>query len=177
MRGWPRLPSSPRARLSSAEATALDSASEALRKTEVYLSTLKFSVPLTQAGHERHVSTIHALDHLGRTIDIAMTTRSLDASDADRLRPLVADFLETLHALIAWEKNPEQEAPVARARHLHEEVTSSREHLRAELLEQIAEGTLAPVRAAQTLETLRRLEELAYHLWRLAEHLRGERKR
>jgi hypothetical protein len=39
----------------------------------------------------------------------------------------------------------------------------------------VAEGRESPEDAARALEMLRWLERVAYHLWRLSVHLRGQR--
>ncbi|MCA9580286.1 MAG: Na/Pi cotransporter family protein [Myxococcales bacterium] len=166
-----------RGRLDGSVATDLDAASAALHETEDYVETLEFSGALSEDGHQRHVTTIHALDHLSRLIDLARgapTGSPPENPDLLRLNGLVHQSLSTL---MAWIDNSDQPSPTDGLRHIYETVAEARQHLRSELLAQTASGALSPSAAGVQLERLRWLREVAQHLWRMTENLQGDRMR
>lgn len=165
-----------RGQLVGQSARELDAAAAALHDTEAYVATLKFVSPLPDESHRRYVSTIHAIDHLGRLVDAALEGAPA-AADGPEVRSLVTRTREALAALTEWAHDTARTAPVDSLRHLHEEVASSRRALRAALLARTADGVLSPVEAGAQIERLRWLEGLVHQLYRLADRLRGERLR
>lgn len=168
-------PAVERRALTAEESESLDLAASALRETVDYVASLRFTAPMPEGGHRRYVSTIHTLDHLGRLVDLLLQDHS-GARDGDGgLDHLDDPLLAGLAQLEAWAMDPRRSAPVERLRHVHETIVESRRGLRANLLERAAAGELEAASVGVDLDRLRWLEELAYHLWRVAEHLRGER--
>ncbi len=158
-------------------ADALDAAFAALNATDDYIASLRFAAPLSEVGHRRHMSTIHALDHLRRLLDLSISIEPVsdDASpDLDRVADTVA---ESIASACAWTRDSERAAPRDSLRHAHEAIVESRQQLRTEFLEQTARARISPGLAGARLERLRWLGELAYHSWRLVDRLHGERKR
>ncbi|MGD8862875.1 MAG: Na/Pi symporter [Myxococcales bacterium] len=162
-------------RPSAARAEQLDGAAAALHETEEYVASLQFVTPLSEAGHKRHVSTFHALDHLGRVIDSPLQAphgwpERLEVMD------LFAALGRTLEAMRQFTRDPNRPAPVESLRQLFEEVRSTRHELRPALLETVAVGKITPNAAGAQLDQIRWLEDLVHQFHRLADQLRGERK-
>lgn len=156
------------------ELEQLDRVAAARLETEAYVGTLRFANPLSGPGHERHVSTIHALDHLRQLVDVAM-----DSPDMSRPSPDIREMVERVHGALAplrdWAGDPGRASPSESLRHLAEAMGTTRHTMRADLLVAVADGSTSPAAAGERLETLRWLESIVHHFWRLTEHLRGER--
>ena len=158
-----------------AESEALDAAAAALRETEEYVAAIQFAMPLSGAGHQRHVSTMHALDHLNRLIHFAMTARPVGDAPGPTLKETTERVQRAIAPLIAWAEDSEHPAPVDSLNHAFDAVANTRRELRTTLLRETAAGKVPPAETAAQLEQLRWLEDVAYHAWRLADRLRGER--
>lgn len=162
--------------LSRHQADRLDAAITALRDTEKYLESLRFADPLSGAGQARHVSTVHALNHLGRLLEHTLSAHHVKQLDHQELKALTQRLRDGAAAFSAWAADPHSAPPIDSLHHLYDRIEGTRLKLRADLLAQTAAGTLSPATAARQLETLRWLGRIAYHSWRLADHLRGERR-
>lgn len=156
-------------------AADLEAAAAALRETEEYMAHLEFPTALSEAGHQRYLSTIHALDHLRRLIDVILDAPRVTVSQMPALSQLRGQVIEGLPALRAWAEDPAQTAPMESARHLSDAVASARHSLRAQLLTETAAARVSPQAAGQRLEWLRFVGAATEHVARLVEHLRGER--
>lgn len=163
-----------RGKLTPAETEQLNTAAEAVRATGEYVGTLRFQTPLSGPGHQRHVSTIHALDHLQRLVDVALEVPDAGRLSAD-IRAINERARDALENVSAWTEDPTRPAPADHLRHVAESVSAERGTIRAKLLVAVAESSTSPTTAARRLEYLRWLEGLSHHLWRLVEHLGGER--
>jgi phosphate:Na+ symporter len=153
----------------------LTAASEALRETQRYMTQLQVMEQLGEAEQQRHLSTIHALDHIDRLVDIALAAGAKGIALSPQAEILARELDEGLSLLLEWAEQPRLPAPADALSHLHDRVVERRTRLRTELLGRVALGKLDPADAEAQLESLRWLDEVAHSLSRLAEHLRGER--
>jgi len=80
-----------------------------------------------------------------------------------------------LEQVLAWTGDPASRAPLETVKALSESLASSRKQLRLDVLDRTAQGMLSPEQANDQIEASRRLDEIGYYVWRITEHLRGER--
>ena len=142
-----------------------ETAGEALVRLRSFLTEIH-----TASGEEeqfrRHLSTLHATDHLERFRRTLKEEGPMDAELARRLR----------EALVGWVREVDVEEgrapsadPLARA---SEGIARSRKERRAQLLEEGVVGRLDPEAIRVEVDGLLRLDSMAYHAWRAAHHLR-----
>ncbi len=153
----------------------LDAVDSAHEETVRFMSELSGSEHTTREMRHRHASTLHALDHLERLTDTLLRLDDsvfLDRPEIAELRRLMTGNLQTL---LEWTGDPTQAAPTASARVTSEQLAEHRKRIRSESLKRTAKGELKAAEAGKMIEAARRLDEMAYYLWRIAEHLSGER--
>jgi phosphate:Na+ symporter len=154
----------------------LEAAQEAVDATEEFIAKLRSLESVSKASQRRHLSTLHALDHLRRLVETARSHGEValrhDDEDAAAARERV---LADVRALIDWCDNPSYAAPRQRMAASSKTMAEIRRAHRERVLEATAQGTLQADHAGQALESMRRLDEVDYYLWRICEHLEGER--
>lgn len=148
----------------------LAEAREALAATRRYLVPLK-SDPRSPEVWQRHLSLLHAMDHLDHLLDVAERPEGLRHLGEDGPMGREASVQPILVAAEAWLERPgrlrERREIEERARALGQ----VRERLRPALLEATARGELAPEEAEARLDALRLAEAVGRHLGRLVHHL------
>jgi phosphate:Na+ symporter len=160
-----------RRNLAREEADALEAAAQALHDTEQYVAALHFSTPVSVRGQQRHVSTIHALDHLGQLIEVALGAPSVPSGGPRDSGELRRRMLSALDAVQTWVGDPHQLAPVQELSHLHDAARDLLQQRRNSLLSDVASDTMLPSEASQRLEALGWIEHLTHHLHRLVDRL------
>jgi phosphate:Na+ symporter len=153
----------------------LQAAATAQRDAIAYLARIRVIEQLSEAEHDRHLSTIHALDHLGRLIEDALAADTKTFAATPQLRETVAHVDAQLEAVLAWEADRHEPAPVDILRHAAERVAEERLRHRAEVLARVARGQVDPGAAEAQIEAMRWLNEIAHSLYRIADHLSGQR--
>lgn len=155
----------------------LSAARHALRDTRRFLSQTP-GLSSSESAYVQHVSTLHALEHLERLVAAlgqAEPFRSVgDEAKLERLRRLTSVILrELLDALAeAEEDDPAAvETLLSRVAEKASDVASERRALRPDILDTLAAGELPPDRGLEVLEAARWLDRVAYHAWRIAQHL------
>ena len=151
-------------------------ASAALAETARYLG----EVHTTDGGdaYGRHVSVLHAVDHLER-LAAALEQREparIVPADADA-RQAAAELERRLDAPVEWlraEEGPEGYDPAADLEAASLAIAGLRRASRPRLMERTAAGELEPDDALRRLDALRWLDRLAYHAWRATHHLAAE---
>jgi phosphate:Na+ symporter len=145
---------------------------EALEETRTFLMQLR-SDPEAVDDHRRHVSVLHALDHL-----TGAATLLQNGMNAQRLSrsPEMAELRERLRAgleaMVAW---CPLFAPEGKADHILEafqSVAQLRRQTRVRVLRRVATGDIDPDDAEPALETLMWAQQLSLHLLRAVHHLR-----
>ena len=153
----------------------LEAAASAIDETTRYMTLLRGMEQTSEVERERHASTVHALDYLNRLVDTLVGHGNQAFADDASTAGALKDFCEALRALLAWIDDPTRPAPLETIRALSEEFAASRKAERERALEQTALGEILPDTANARIEAWRRLDEVAYYLWRITDRLRGER--
>lgn len=144
---------------------------DALRTTREFLAQVPSAVQLGERHYLRQVSLMHVLDHLDRLAEATGEAPGLE-------RVLDAEEVQAVHAKLAAAVHAAREAlradasvPHALLEETSRAIAVERKRSRPHLLTATAQGKLPPIRGATILETVRWLDRLAYHLWRVGEHL------
>jgi phosphate:Na+ symporter len=147
-------------------------AENALAETGRYLAAVR-SGPAEPAVRARHISTLHAIDHVGRLIEACKEARPRETvARDDALRKIAGRLALDFAPLFAWLAGRSPEAPVERAERLSREIADMRRAQRPEILARTAAGELDPESAEHQLEAMRWIDRLAYHTWRAIDHLK-----
>jgi len=154
-------------RASQAE-SQLGPARAALEEVRSFLAAVR-SAGESPRLHARHLSVLHALDHLERLVRAAG-----EQVDAPAVAAILTDSGRDLAAALdlveAW--TGEAETAPAPALMAHSAaIAQTRRAERAKALARTASGALDPVTALARNEALRWFDRLAYHLWRAIHHL------
>jgi phosphate:Na+ symporter len=149
----------------------LDAAGAALRETRAFLGGVR-STPESGPEYARHLSVVHAVDHLERLIQAAHDdgAASLLQYDAE-LRALAGSVAARLEAPLAWFRAPEGPPPVALLEETSRGVAQTRRDQRPRVLERTVTGGATPDAALAQLDAMRWVDRLAYHAWRAGHHL------
>ncbi|TVR51504.1 MAG: Na/Pi cotransporter family protein [Gemmatimonadales bacterium] len=142
-----------------------ESPEEALRRIRSFLT----DVPSAHGSGDhfrRHLSVLHAADHLDRFRRALAEDRWVDPPMGNRLAGVLRD----------WIRSSEEEGPGPEADGLHslaETFSQARKRQRAQILAEAVEGRHDPSDTRRKVDGLLRLDRLAYHAWRAAFHLRA----
>jgi phosphate:Na+ symporter len=157
-----------------AEVTGAEAeARAALEETRAFLGGVR-STPDHPEAYTRHVSILHALDHVERLQQALLLSGSLPAAgrETSLQRRLVA-AAHRLHPAEEWLRagrySPGE--PVRELERLSRELTAWRTEERPRIMARTAAGTLEPELALRQLDALRWVERCAYHVWRTCHHL------
>jgi len=172
-----------------------DTASAAAALTEVrdFLSDLK-EPPETEAEQFRQTSTLHALDHALRLVEVLADGRfpgspagvpyGLHATElcaqAMRAAQEVGGSITSESALsaqsaaIRWSASSEVAAALARLERAANELEAVLRDGRVATLASVAPGRLTAADAFARLDAIRRLDRITHHAWRSAAHLLGQ---
>jgi len=145
---------------------------EALTEVRRFLAAVH-PEPETAAVHARHVSALHALDHLEQLASLSAQVVPRMASDDPALthqRAYVVAIMDVARARIAQEL----EAPVDASDVVLVELRELTRRDRTRAIDAAAAGQLSPDDVLVRLEAMRWLDAVAYHLHRALHHLREE---
>jgi phosphate:Na+ symporter len=161
--------------VSPARAERLERAAEAVSATREYLSDLRGLSHMSGGERERHLSTIHALDHVGRLVANVVAAESRYSVGAVSLETARRRLDSSLEAIATWIADPLHPAPVETSRQASLAIADERRAQRQTLLDEVARGDTSALEADRLLVAMRWLDECAFYAYRSAEHLRGER--
>jgi phosphate:Na+ symporter len=145
-------------------------AQSAMRETSHFLGQVQAT------GHDRklfarRLSLLHAGDHVNRLIEACLESeRPLTSPEAtvaaERLAP-------TLNIAAEWliKQERESEKVVRHLKKASRAQAKTRREQRAKLLEQTADGLVQPDDAQRYLESMRWVDRIGYHSWRMLYHL------
>ncbi|GHE70852.1 hypothetical protein GCM10019059_33170 [Camelimonas fluminis] len=167
-------------------------AAATLEKVWTFLSGLK-EAPASAEERLRLTSTLHALDHAMRLIEVLEGERPggvpagsregaavalCDATlrDAQTIAGAIATetALSGQAAPIGWTPSATEDATLARMAAAAKQLEEMQRGLRADVLAAVASGNLAASEAFTRIEMTRRLDQIARHAWRTAAHLLGQ---
>jgi phosphate:Na+ symporter len=150
-------------------APPLDASARALDEVRLFMAQIR-SAPDAPAVYARHVSTLHAVDHLQRFVEASGEVAGRPVDGDARLADATARLRHALAAVAAW-SHLDGLPPAEDLEGISTALTSTRDEHRRELLELTARGAVAPSNASRLLERMRWIDRLAYHLWRAVFHL------
>lgn len=150
------------------DATQIRSVDEALAETYRFVEKIRTDSS-QKSVHNRHLATVHALDHLVRLshrctqIDRIETLRS--ESRLHRLSKLLRD---TIMPLLEHPVSSLEEGQLER---VHSIFLKQRGVYRDRIVEHSARQRMSAHTALERLDSIRWLHRVAYHLWRIEHHL------
>lgn len=164
-------------------------AAAALEEVRDFLSEL-LQPPETDAERQRMTSTLHALDHAARLVEIIQTGLPAPAVRCDPRATALCDqairgaqtvsssilgegALSDRAGPIGWGMSAEVEAALERAESAARELDGMQHDYRAATLASAASGQLTAADAFAKIDATRALGRVAYHAWRSATHLAG----
>jgi phosphate:Na+ symporter len=167
-------------------------AAATLEQVRDFLSELK-EPPETEAERFRMTSTLHALDHASRLVEIVadgeLPGQKAGASDDLRIAELCAlamcaaqtiggsitseSALSAMAEPIGWGVSSEAAATLAETEGAARELDAVQLDHRAVALGAVAPGKLTAADAFARIDATRRLDRMAHHAWRAAAHLLG----
>jgi len=186
------------ASISTALADSIEPATQAatavatLGEVRNFLSELK-EPPETEAERQRMTSTLHALDHVSRLVEVAtegvlpaqpsgashdpeaaqLCTRAMLAAQAIGDSITSESAFSQQAASIGWNVSPEVAAALSEAEDAASKLdTLLRDH-RSAILASVAPGKLTAADAFSLIDAARRLDRITHHARRSAAHLLG----
>ncbi|MCA1405462.1 Na/Pi cotransporter family protein [Ensifer sp. IC3342] len=173
-----------------AEGTA--AAAAALEEVRDFLSELK-EPPETEAERHRMTSTLHALDHASRLVEVLaddglpgrpagalhdfraaeLCTQAMRAAQVVGGSIISESALSAQAAPIGWSVSSEVAAALTEVEGAAAKLDALQRDYRAATLASVAPGKLTAADALTRIETARRLDQIVHHAWRSAAHLLG----
>jgi len=167
-------------------------AATALEEVRDFLSELT-EPPETEAERLRMTSTLHALEHASRLVEILaagglpgkpagapndiraaeLCTQAMRAAQAVGASITSETALSTLAAPIGWSVSSEVALALAELEGTARELDNLQRDHRAATLAVVAPGKLSAADAFARIDAARRLDRIAHHAWRSAAHLLG----
>jgi phosphate:Na+ symporter len=158
----------------------------ALEEVRDFMSDVKES-PETDDERHRMTSTLHALDHAARLVEVlsdgAFQGQPAGAvqlcTEAMQAAQVVGGSITSESALseqaepISWSVSPEVAAALADGERAARELEALQRDHRATTLAVVAPGQLTAADALARIDAVRRLDRIAHHAWRSAAHLLG----
>lgn len=152
---------------------ALAEADQALSETRRFLGGIS-TEPEQPRTHARHVTVLHAIDHLERLTDALRDTSPLTPiSRNPQLQELSRRILPGISMLRTWIEDQATDPPINAIQETSIFVAETRRQDRPAILARTAEGATDPDTALRQLDAARWLDRLAYHIWRATVHLAG----
>ena len=173
-----------------ASAQNTPAAAAALEEVQDFLSKLK-APPETEAERLRMTSTLHALDHTSRLVEMTAAGGLPSAEGPEDLRAaeLCAQTLRAAQTIgssitsecalsaqaapIGWKMSPEVAAALAEMEGVARELDALQRSYRTATLASVAPGKLTAAEALARIDAVGRLDRIAHHAWRAAAHLLG----
>jgi phosphate:Na+ symporter len=159
---------------------ALAPAAEAIGTIRRFLAKVRTS-PGDEAEHDRHLSLLHAVDHLdgflGALREYEAHPPGIGDDGPARAKALLGSILavrggEGEEGLYEASRLEEEGLPDASAlEEVSMALASLRKEVRADILSATALGELDPGRAWDEIEVIKILDRLGYHAWRTVHHL------
>lgn len=149
----------------------IHSIEHAIEETKKFLGRVS-TESASQSVFERHLSSVHAIDHLLSVLEsLREPPRLALAQDDDELREAIELLNTGLKPLAEWLDGTRKEPPVAHMHELSESLAGIRRRQRAFLLEQAALRHRPAGKSLELLDAFQWLDRIGYHLWRTTHHL------
>jgi phosphate:Na+ symporter len=151
----------------------LEVAEQALVGTRGFLAGVRSS-PADPREYARHLAVLHALDHLERMIEALQEPPSIYWREAESgLRRTAGEVSASLLEPLRWLEDGAQAADVPDVHALSVQVAERRRDHRPRVMERTAAGEIDPDTALRTLDAMRWIDRVVYHVWRTVHHLAG----
>lgn len=152
----------------------LQAVGEALEATRSFVERIR-TEPAQPLPHQRHIATMHALDHLSRLHHRCTQRLRIEALESDaRLRRLSAVLRDVTAPL---PETADLAAAEDRLDRLRTVLRRQRRSYRARTVAAASRHEIGADAALQRLDGVRWLHRVAYHIWRILHHLhRGEQQ-
>ncbi|MEX2471619.1 MAG: Na/Pi symporter [Gemmatimonadota bacterium] len=150
-------------------ASELDRIREALGETRRFLGNVKTTPSLAQE-HHRHLGVLHAIDHIDRLTDALAEAHGRVLPGSPEIRSEVSHALEILGRASAW-LHGTGDSPQEALEGLSAAVADHRRAERLRILDRAATGQVDPSHMVASLEALRWMDRVVYHIWRAVHHL------
>lgn len=142
---------------------------KALDETKRYLNRVKTGTSQVTV-HERHVSAIHAVDHLNRLADRCKRSDPLKVRRSDkRLQRLARSFELLIQRTAQLPYTEVTETTLDRWRQL---LRRQRRSYRHRMIVAASKGQIDASHVGDRLDSVRWMHRSAYHAWRIVHHLR-----
>jgi phosphate:Na+ symporter len=162
----------PSARDAQAARLRLQRSVGALDETATFLAGVR-SEPEPEHAHRRHVSVLHALDHLQGAVVRLAPSEALDHLARDpELAELREALASALSATVIWCPVLAPEAPADEVLELFASIPPLRRRTRRRVLRLVATSDAHPEDADAALEALAWVEAFSHHIMRAVHHLR-----
>jgi phosphate:Na+ symporter len=146
----------------------------ALAETRHFLAEVRSEHESSEV-HQRHLSALHAVDHLERLVGALNEVSAMDtaarAEDIAALRETLRRMLSDAGARLETSADEEGALRLAQASGA---LAEGRRRDRPVVLERTARGEVSPEAALVLLEAMRWIDRVGYHLARAAHHLRQD---
>lgn len=153
---------------------ALETVDAALGEVRRFLGAVR-TADTGSVEHQRHLSVLHAIDHLDRLVDaLRDDAPRLVLAREPRLQVLAEDLAARLGAPLAWLRGERERSPLEEVREMSRIMAEHRRTQRPIVMAETATGALDPDVALAQLDAMRWLDRLGYHVWRTLEHLAAE---
>ena len=150
----------------------LQQAQSALDETRTFLANVRSDAD-PESAHRRHVSVLHALDHLQAASALLVRSEALDRFARDpELRELRDVMRDALEAMVGWCPVLAPEGPADHVLELFASIPPLRRRTRRRVLRLVATGEADPDDAEAALEALAWAQSFSHHLMRAVHHLR-----
>jgi len=150
------------------DAAQLTSVDEALAETRRFVEKIRTD-PTQKRVHNRHIATMHALDHLVRLSHRCTQANRIETlrseSRLHRLSKLLRD------TIIPMLEHPDSSVEEGRLERVHAILQNQRGVYRNRIVEHSAQQQMSAHTALERLDSIRWLHRVAYHLWRIEHHL------
>jgi phosphate:Na+ symporter len=160
------------ARVAAGARARLAHAIQALEQTHEFLAKVRTSDG-DPTDRRRHVSVLHALDHLQRAAQrLAPSAALARFAHAADVRPVREALDAAVVAMVDWCPVLAPEAPADGILERFQGIPGVRRHTRVQVLRRGAEGSADADDAEETLEALTWAQAIAHNLERAVHHLR-----
>ena len=150
---------------------SIEEINESLKRTRDYLARVDSSSD-DGLQYERHLSALHAIDHLRRLIDrCEEQDRAGRIPEDSDLAGFGAELSVALGVTITQLRQQGGEPPADHLRDIWQRVDARSERYRHELIESAASGDQDTFTVIGRFDTLRWLHRVSYHVWRIVHHL------
>jgi len=146
----------------------------AILKIQTFLGRIHH-LPGDRPMSSLHVAQIHVIDHLLRMEESMQSPRAqLEHLNDPSLRAVIAQTAEILRLAGAGLRGEEAEGWIDRVRAQSEGLAELRRHDRPLVMQATAFGELDSDKGLMLLDTMRWLDRIGYHTWRIAHYLHGD---